>query len=152
MQLWVGAQEDITRAFWWKTYSPPTYLLGHSGDRIITTDLMGMRGDLMVEEVSNSVPCDVEDSSTLLIAPLSATFLDKFIAGNAQPSDSTSIALEEVWRYRNHVNLDDMDFGDDGVFSTLHRVFGRRGIGAWKVRKSCPSLDDGTGAGGAGEQ
>lgn len=152
MQLWVGGREDIVRAFWWKTYSPPTYLLGQNGDKIFTTDLMGMRGDLMVEEVSNSVACDVEDSSTLLIAPLSATFLDKFIAGNSQPSDSTSIVLEEVWRYRNHVNLDDMDFGEDGVFGTVYRVFGRRGIGAWKVRKSCPSLGDSTGGYDAGEQ
>ncbi len=39
--------------------------------------------------------------------------------------------------FRRHVNLDDLDFGDDGVRPTLERVVGRRGLGVWKVDRIC---------------
>ncbi|GAB7347901.1 hypothetical protein MBLNU459_g5424t1 [Dothideomycetes sp. NU459] len=135
-QLWVGAQADVTQTFWWKTYSPPTYLLGSEKTELITTDLMGMRGDLMMKELSKHTKCGL-NSTTLLLAPLSATFLDQYIVEDKQSSRPGSINLEELWRYRNHLNLDDMDFGDDGVWPTISRVIGRRGIGAWKVQKQC---------------
>lgn len=90
----------------------------------------------MIAELTNSVECNAE-SSTLLIAPLSAVFLDKFVARSALRSDGSGVVLEKVWSYRQHLSLDDMDFGDDGIIPTLSRVIGRRGIGAWKVRKEC---------------
>lgn len=136
-QLWVGRQEGIQQAFWWKTYSPPTYLLGNNHEGLVTRDLMGMRGDLLLDELKAKVECNA-DSTTLLLAPLSATFLDAYVkAGNTTVSAPSQIALKEVWRYRNHLSLDDMDFGDDGVWPTLKRVVGRRGIGAWKVTRRC---------------
>lgn len=135
-QLWVGTQEDISRAFWWKTYSPPTYLLGNNMTEVVTTDFMGMRGDLMVEELSKHTECGAS-STTLLLAPLSATFLDQFLVDNTETSRLAPIVLEEAWRYSNHLNLDDMEFGDDGVWPTISRVVGRRGIGAWRVQKHC---------------
>lgn len=134
-QLWVEAQTDVTQAFWWKTYSPPTYLLGKDGDRVDTHDLMGSPGDLMVETLAEYANCT--SSSALLIAPLSATFLDSFTGGSTFSINNNAIRLEEVWRHRTHLNLDDMEFADDGVMSTLSRVVGRRGIGIWKVYKSC---------------
>jgi len=99
---------------------------------------MGMRGELMIQELAESVACDSKPAA-LLLAPLSATFLDAYIAHDPVELEAAKmpIVLEEVWRYRNHMNLDDMDFGDDGVLPTLNRVIGRRGIGAWKVRKMC---------------
>lgn len=97
---------------------------------------MGMRGDKLLEELKAKVDCDAT-STTLLLAPLSATFLDAYTTANSTVAEDSNIALEEVWRYRNHLNLDDMDFGDDGVWPTLKRMVGRRGIGAWKVTKKC---------------
>lgn len=135
-QLWVGTQKDVTQAFWWKTYSPPTYPLGQDGARVKTRDLMGMKGDLMIETLIAEIDCGAS-SSTILLAPLSATFLDRFAAKNAHTSETPSIVLKEVWRYRQHLNMDDMEFGDDGIIPTLSRVVGRRGIGAWKVHKTC---------------
>ncbi|KAH0254163.1 GPI mannosyltransferase 4, partial [Aureobasidium melanogenum] len=135
-QLWVGKQQGVQQAFWWKTYSPPTYLLGQNHQGLVTRDLMGMHGDKLIEELKSKVDCDAE-STTLLLAPLSATFLDAYITQDSTSSETSEIALEEVWRYRNHLNLDDMDFGDDGVWPTLKRMVGRRGIGAWKVTKKC---------------
>lgn len=135
-QLWIGNQHDITQAFWWKTYSPPKYLLGHNGDQIVPRDMMGMQGDSMVEQLTNTVECGKE-STTLLVAPLSATYLDQYKANSSGTPNTKPIALEEVWRYSMYLNLDDMDFGDDGVLPTLSRIIGRRGLGVWKVRKQC---------------
>ena len=39
--------------------------------------------------------------------------------------------------FRKHINLDDLDFGDDGLWPTLERVVGRRGLGVWKVDRIC---------------
>jgi phosphatidylinositol glycan class Z len=135
-QLWVGKQTGIQQAFWWKTYSPPTYLLGNNHQGLVTRDLMGMRGEKLLEELKAKVDCDAT-STTLLLAPLSATFLDAYKTDNSTALEVSDVTLEEVWRYRNHFNLDDMDFGDDGVWPTLKRLVGRRGIGAWKVTKKC---------------
>ena len=53
------------------------------------------------------------------------------------PNSGTEITLEELWSYRQHINLDDLDFGDDGVWPTLERVVGDRGLVVWNVRKIC---------------
>ena len=74
-----------------------------------------------------------EMEGTYLIAPLSATFLDNYTA-NRVPGTH----FQEVWRYGNHLNLDDLEFGDDGFLPTFRRVVGRRGLAAWRVTKPCP--------------
>ncbi|KAK6522303.1 alpha 1,2 mannosyltransferase [Arthrobotrys megalospora] len=43
--------------------------------------------------------------------------------------------LTRVWGYRKHLNLDDIDFGDDGVVETVKRVVGKRGIVVYEVVK-----------------
>lgn len=48
-----------------------------------------------------------------------------------------TLGLKMVGMWRKHVNLDDLDFGDDGVAETLRRVVGRRGLGVWKVERVC---------------
>ena len=45
--------------------------------------------------------------------------------------------MRNVATFRRHVNLDDLDFGDDGVVETLKRVVGRRGLGLWRVERIC---------------
>lgn len=75
-----------------------------------------------------------EGEGTYLIAPLSAIFLDTHITNK-----TSGLYFQEAWRYRNHLNLDDLDFGDDGVWNTLRRVIGRRGLAAWRVTKDCPT-------------
>ncbi|KAL1302517.1 hypothetical protein AAFC00_002904 [Neodothiora populina] len=135
-QLWIAEQPGIAQVYWWKTYSPPMYLLGQHGGDVVAKDLMGMRGELMVEELEKAVACEA-NSTTLLVAPLSATFLDPYTTGLSSEPERTGIHLEKVWQWKQHLNLDDMDFGDDGVLPTISRVVGRRGIGAWNVRNIC---------------
>jgi phosphatidylinositol glycan class Z len=118
--------------FWWKTYSPPLWLLGNDS-QIETHDLMGTPGPQMISYLEQSVPVCELPSSVFLVAPTSADFLDSYAGSDS----NMGLQLAPLWSYRNHLNLDDLDFGDDGVLPTLKRVIGRRGLGVWTVRRSC---------------
>ena len=97
--------------------------------------------------LSNGNPTQV-----LLAAPFSAFRPEHFaspvpLVSNftfTLPTNSTheqengkGLRLTHLETYRRHINLDDMDFGDDGVVATLSRVVGRRGLGVWKVEREC---------------
>lgn len=124
--------------FWWKTYSPPLWLLGGNNQttEIQTLDLMGMSGAEMMLQLEKVVPACSTPSPVFLVAPTSAAFLDPY-AVSARQSRDQNLQLHPLWSYRKHLNLDDMDFGEDGILPTLKRVVGRRGLGVWSVRRSC---------------
>lgn len=141
MQIHIAEQEGVRQVFWWKSYSPPIWLLDGKADIIETTDLMGMQKEAMVQELLASVNCQVKDrTGVYLVAPYSATYLDRFIRSKNSTAEPRyrDIYLEERWRYSRHLNLDDLDFGDDGIANTLGRVVGRRGLVLWEVRIRCP--------------
>ncbi|OKL61674.1 GPI mannosyltransferase 4 [Talaromyces atroroseus] len=131
--------------FWWKTYSPPLWLLGDNSSLdadIHTLDLMGMRGNDMIERIESTVPsCSANKKEQeknrvfFLVAPRSATFLDTYTSSNKHDEQVESLHLTEQWTYTNHLNLDDIDVGDDGVLGTLYRVLGRRGLTVWSVER-----------------
>lgn len=152
-----SALEGTATVFWWKTYSPPLWLLGDNSSfpvDIKTRDLMGIPGTEMIRELDIAVPECPETSheakaksvrydnsqstnSVFLVAPRSATFLDSY-AGLSSSAADPSLRLHELWTYRKHLNLDDLDLGEDGIFWTLKRVIGRRGLTVWAVnRVSC---------------
>jgi GPI mannosyltransferase 4 len=145
-QVFMSSQPDATQAVWWKTYSPPTWLLNGKNEVLTTRDAMGLKGDLLLEELTELATCDVpadrrnkeylkEKTGTYLIAPASATWLDKYLPNKGLDG----LRFREVWRHTQHLNLDDLDWGEDGVWNTLKRVIGRRGLVAWRVTKSCKS-------------
>jgi len=134
MQDWIGQQSGVAHVLWWKTYSPPRWLLGHENAYASTTDLMGIPGPRMMQELARMVSCTPNANKTLLVAPSSATFLDTYKA--TLPS-SQLVHLEHLWQVRRHIGLDDLDFGDDGVWPTLQRVIGRRGLDVWRVTADC---------------
>ncbi|KAI9700397.1 MAG: alpha 1,2 mannosyltransferase [Candelina mexicana] len=138
-QLYLASKEDAAQAFWWRTYSPPIWLLNGKNDRLQTTDLMGLQPDAMIATLSDAATCWNQKNDTkvgtYLVAPRSSTFLDQYNVG--QPK--TDLALEEVWTYKNHLNLDDLDFAEDGILATIKRVIGRRGLTTWRVFKICVS-------------
>lgn len=136
MQTFLSQRDDVTQAIWWKTYSPPIWLLDGKNEFLDTYDVMGMKGGLMIKELQALVSCDnslATRNGTYLVAPLSANFLDMFVS----PGNSSNLNFEEIWRYQQHLNLDDLDFAEDGIWKTLQRVIGRRGLAAWKVTRSC---------------
>lgn len=87
------------------------------------------------------------ETDIYVVAPLSAWRLEEpyppvddfsfYMSFNLPPAVLT---LTNLATYRQHVNLDDMDFGDDGVWNTLSRVVGRRGLGVWRVESLCPDM------------
>jgi phosphatidylinositol glycan class Z len=135
------ANETVTHAFWWKTYSPPIWLLNGKNEELKTVDLMGMSGDRMLEEVKSALPtCRTRKppkiegrGAVYLVAPRSAYFLQPYY-DHARRED---VSLEEVWSYRRHLNLDDMDFAQDSIWKTLGRVVGDRGLVVWRVTRNC---------------
>jgi phosphatidylinositol glycan class Z len=141
-QVFLSKQPGATQAVWWKTYSPPVWLLNGKNEVLTTHDIMGMKGPSMLREIGALATCHkpsenqtaylAEEEGTYLIAPMSATFLDKYVQ-----NEGPGLHFQEVWRYKNHLNLDDLDFGDDGFWYTLKRVIGRRGIATWRVTKDC---------------
>ena len=138
-QLFLSHQSDATTAIWWKTYSPPIWLLNGKNEVLTTHDAMGMAGPLMLKELEALATCHSSSNKTIategtyLVAPLSASFLDNYVG----KSGDSGLYFEEVWRYSRHLNLDDLDFGDDGVWPTLSRVIGKRGLATWRVTKNC---------------
>jgi GPI mannosyltransferase 4 len=136
MQNHLAAKPDVSHILWWKTYSPPIWLLDGKNENTTTTDLMGMSGLQMVKVVTNATACVSGESAkdVYLVAPASTTYLDAFSAN----SDNThEFALEERWRYNKHLSLDDLDFAEDGIWPTLSRVIGRRGLVLWNVKRRC---------------
>lgn len=139
-------QLETATVFWWKTYSPPRWLLGDQPiPKISTRDLMGVPDEALVHELDIALPsCPPGNNernsnhAVFMVAPKSATFLDKYITtASTTMGNDPDIHLREVFSYANHLNLDDLDFGDDGVFPTLTRVIGRRGLGVWVVERAC---------------
>ncbi|KIW09072.1 uncharacterized protein PV09_00020 [Verruconis gallopava] len=145
MQLHIGAMDGVKHVFWWKSYSPPLWLLDGKIDSMKTTDLMGMQKESMMQELSGVIHCKAKDrSGVFLVAPYSAVYLDRFVVGESgemklskAPPEKGELYLRERWRYNQHLNLDDLDFADDGVLPTLSRVIGRRGLVLWEVQVDC---------------
>lgn len=145
-QVFMSKQPDATQVIWWKTYTPPIWLLNGKNEVLQTRDVMGLQGTSLLQQLSELATCDTpadrrnqeylkEKNGTYLVAPASATWLDPYLSNKGLQG----LRFREVWSYRKHLNLDDVDFGDDGVWNTLSRVVGRRGLIAWRVTKSCPS-------------
>lgn len=136
---------------------------------ISTVPLMGFPQSELVFMLMQHMPtCDPslierlllhkEKTDVFVVAPLSAWRLDSTSPGaepyTYPPTSNFSFAIDfnmpparlsmtNLAVFRRHVNLDDMDFGDDGVWNTLERVVGRRGLGVWKVGRLCgPVLVD----------
>ena len=149
--------------FWWKTYPPPTYLLGTSEFlNITTTSLIGLSADKLGATLSAAVAPSHDQSSpagsntmptsteqlTYLVAPLSSIQAPLIsspqqLSLQSEPSTRNFMVAEYAdlrlnmtltWFHSNHINLDDLDFATDGVWPTLRRVIGRRGLGIWRVQ------------------
>jgi phosphatidylinositol glycan class Z len=143
-QVFMSNQPDATNAIWWKTYMPPIWLLNGKNEVLRTQDVMSMQGATLLQELEKLATCDTpadrrnneylkEKTGTYLIAPASAEWLDPYLPNKGLDG----LRFREVWRYTRHLNLDDLDFAEDGVWNTLARVVGRRGLVAWRVTKSC---------------
>lgn len=136
-QTWLGQQTKLGvsmgEVFWWRTYSPPIWLLDHNPIR--TTDLMGIPFATLQTQVETALGSECNPNESVgLVAPYSSMEIDHWIVTSAE---NQAFAFEEIWRYGQHLNLDDLDIGEEGIWRTLGRVVGRRGLVVWKVRRVC---------------
>lgn len=155
-----GLNRTVT-VLWWKTYSPPFWLVGDSygSDISITTrDLKGIPRPEFLSEAIRSVPQCVADTNpfeflhgvpkikidgglTLLVAPRSNPFLDQFVVPDGGVDEDVDarrdIRLHKLWQYDRHINMDDFDPGDDGLAGAVAQVFGRYGLAIWLVTRPC---------------
>jgi phosphatidylinositol glycan class Z len=134
-------EPNVGLIYWWRTYSPPAWL-DATDPNIKQQDLMGFPESEITSTLFNKAKCEVDilkrgQKRTLLVAPWSATFLDRYIEGKAKKGQVATIRLRELWRTSRHVGLDDLDFEKDGVWGTVKRVLGRRGMVVWEVVKKC---------------
>lgn len=126
---------NATSVIWWKTYSPPTWLLGEMNERCSTVDLMGAKKSVVEEKLEQEKGgCDVEreemkSKETYLVAPL-AMNVEKNMESGKQ-----LYRLRKVWVYRSHLGLDDLDFDfeQDGILGAVMKVWDGRGLGIWRV-------------------
>ncbi|MCJ1239880.1 alpha 1,2 mannosyltransferase [Varicellaria rhodocarpa] len=133
MQIHLGRQTDlfgVREVLWWKTYSPPVWLLdGKSGvnnSSLQTIDLMGMPvGQLMALVQAKCGSRDI-----IVVAPRSRTDLDPWTGGSKD-----GFEWKEVWTEWRHLNLDDLDWGEEGLVRTLKKIVSGRGLTAWIVRR-----------------
>jgi phosphatidylinositol glycan class Z len=133
--------EVVNNAFWWKTYSPPIWLLNGKNENLTTIDLMGVSSDEMLEKVKDVLPpCRTRKppkigtrGATYLVAPRSANVQPSYLLKDA----NEEVTMYEIWSHRKHLNLDDMDFANDGFWKTMGRVVGDRGLVIWRVSKNC---------------
>ena len=132
VQAWLGEQPNLSNAvsevLWWRTYSPPIWLLDHNPSR--TTDLMGTPFSLLQHRVDLALAEEQGSNKSVgLVAPWSSLeFAD-------DSWKERGMVLEEMWRWDKHLNLDDLDIGEEGVWGTLRRVVGRRGLVVWRVSR-----------------
>ena len=157
------ANTSNVTVFWWKTYPAPTYLIGAptldygstQPINVTTVPLMGLSEHDLKERLlastyaadcSSNPPRSSPSSAVFLAAPLSAHLFDNKHADQAErfplwetekPRSGDRLFFEKEYVNYRHVNLDDLDFGEDGAFGTLGRVFGRAGLGIWRVRRDC---------------
>ena len=94
--------------------------------------LMQHRVDLALAEEQGS-----GKSAVGLVAPYSSLELEDL------SWEERGMRLEEIHWHTSHLNLDDLDIGEEGIWGTLRRVVGRRGLVVWRVSRI--SVDNGGG-------
>lgn len=107
----------------------------------------------LLTKFTNVLSNNNNPTQVFLAAPFSA-FRPEYFSSSAMPLISNftftlptptdhgteagkGLTLTHLETYGRHINLDDMDFGDDGILPTLSRVVGRQGLGVWRVEREC---------------
>lgn len=132
-QDWLSKQDAWKHALWWKTYSPPRWLLNGRNHDVQTTDLMGAPTAQLIASLQNVSTCDHTAGQVLLVAP-SDTKLLQLLTTN--PQDGLPSA-KLLWSSKQHIGLDNLDFATKSVWNTLTDVITLRGLDIWQIDPSC---------------
>ena len=151
-QLWLGENRislgltDGVSALWWKTYSPPVWLLNTPQEVLRTEDLMGTSAQEVEAALRNILgTCSwagrTGTGEALLVLPR-ARLEPSIWRGEAPDSNGVlhhirDMSWVRIWSEKNHVGLDDLDFAEDGIWGTLSKVVKKRGLDIWRIRREC---------------
>ena len=141
---------------------PPTHPQSNQSLNISTVPLMGIpQSDLVFMLMQHFPTCDPglldfisphpEPTEVLVAAPLSAWRLPSSDASKPAtlldprdpnfsihfPEQRATLGMRSLKTWRKHINLDDIDPGEEGIWGTLNRVWGRRGLAIWRVERIC---------------
>ncbi len=142
---------------WWRTYSPPVWLLNAPPAGPFITDLMGMPASEVLSLLQNKTLSP--GSEAWLVAPHMrreiATWAPEVAAWNQWNSrfdDSgvvegfgdmvfklPGVTRSEIITVSRHIGLDDLDIPEDGLWGTLVGLIEKRGLTAWRFRRGSGS-------------
>ena len=140
--------ENASEVIWWKTYSPPTWLLGEVNENLKTVGLMGAKRSVVIETLERvKGGCGIGGAAernfkeVYFVAPLALSVeeeqggVEVAEKGKVTKKSERGYRLRKVWVYRNHLGLDDLDldFEKDEVLGAVMKVIGNRGLGIWRV-------------------
>lgn len=141
-QLALGGDKGVElkpiEVLWWRTYSPPVWLLGGSNitTNTTTTDLMGISFDELKQLIDSKVHEQGFDPPLIaLVAPNSSVELDQWKSMPADEESGRHFYIRPEWTTGSHLNLDDLDIPTEGLKGTWDRVVGRRGLTIWSIAK-----------------
>lgn len=92
-----------------------------------------MNTEAMIAKVKSRIGDSCGGQGVGLVAPNSSTDLDVWSDGDGD----AGLVFDKLWSYTRHVGLDDLDIARDGVWGTVRRVVGRRGLTIWKIERRC---------------
>ena len=75
------------------------------------------------------LPADDPTKPARLLDPSDPSFSVYF------PDQRARLGMRSLQMWRKHINLDDLDIGEEGVMGTVKRVLGRRGLAIWRVER-----------------
>lgn len=92
---------QTSRQIWWRTYSPPTWILGDKTVKMVTVDNIIDHDNLIIDAMGsdNETINDLLTDKSLLIAPI-ATINCDYIGPE----------LKLLWKYDYHLDLDHLNF------------------------------------------
>jgi len=119
-----------TIQIWWRTYSPPSWILG---DELNTLQILTLTDDSPLSEFDSTKSnflIDTMGSSFKHVSKLIETYKDfngsiYLIAPTSSMLEHNDISMNQVWSYTHHLDLDHLDFSN---FQSL-----KPGLGIYEI-------------------
>lgn len=97
-----------------------------------------MKTDDMIAKVRSRLGDKCGEQAIGLVAPRSSTDLDIW----SDENEDGEFVFEKLCTYTKHVGLDDLDLAGDGVWGSVQRVVGRRGLSVWRIGRRCGEVGE----------
>ncbi|KAF1813536.1 hypothetical protein P152DRAFT_323477 [Eremomyces bilateralis CBS 781.70] len=139
----------VREIIWWKTYSPPLWILNGANGVVETVDMMGAERAVVLDrlKVGTRKACYPTERSGLseavfLVAPKAVRLLGPGdqsygVVGEKNFGRGRGLRVRMEHLDTRHVGMDDLDWGTDGVIGTLWNLVSERGLVVWSIWRDC---------------